>query len=96
MRFAVVDANSIAEFQKERISTVPSHGVAAITHILKTGCIAVDNGGLIIQEWKDTCGGASELSLSTWIAGRLVDGNIKLIPVKKGNYPFDKAVSTNG
>lgn len=72
-----VDANAIHAFQEERISGVESVGHAMINRIFERHLIALDEGGLCLQEWLDCAGGAVPLALSDWVNDQLAVGLIR-------------------
>lgn len=76
----VVDSCSIAEFQSERVAGEGGMATGGLEAMLQSGWVLLDEGGIIKQEWLNTCSASStcELSLSDWIDDKIAEGAIRL------------------
>lgn len=80
-KYAVVDANVMMEFQKERIATKQGVAVEAINHIISAGKLLFDDKGRIQHEWFRTISGAYGENLSDWLADQMQMGRVHIIGV---------------
>lgn len=72
---AVIDANSIAEFQSERILGKGGPLQVNMEFIIKNNFILLDR--FIYQEWGDCASSRNlQLNLNDWISDRLAEGKI--------------------
>ena len=69
-----VDANAIHQFQEERIKSAPGDAHACVEAITANDCIALDEGGLCLQEWVDCAGGQFPFALTDWVADQAILG----------------------
>lgn len=76
-----VDANAIALFQKERVTKEPADGMAAISAISASNCIALDAEKLCLQEWMNAARGSFPFALSDWVGDMLAVGKIRYFPL---------------
>lgn len=80
----VVDANAIAEFQKQRITGVEGDAISGIKTIKETGFIGIDIGEFILTEWYSVVGGLDATpSFRDWVADMLATGKIRFCEQKK-------------
>lgn len=76
-----VDANAIHQFQDERIKEAPGDGHTCISAIIENDCIALDEGGLCLQEWIECAGGRFPFALTDWVADQAILGKIRYFPL---------------
>jgi hypothetical protein len=90
----VVDANSIALFQYERIANAPGVATAAINHIFSVGHVAMDDQNFIREQWHQTAAGsAAGMNLLDWIADRMQENKIRIVSYRK-NTQLNKKLSS--
>ncbi|MEQ8831224.1 MAG: hypothetical protein RLW87_15590 [Alphaproteobacteria bacterium] len=76
----VIDACSIAEFQKERIGGELDVFTNGMEYILENFWIALDGGDLILQEWIETASCSSgDVSLSDWVGDLAASGKLLFV-----------------
>lgn len=85
MRPHAVDANAIHKFQEERIRDESGLAHACIEAITANDCIALDEGGLCLQEWIECAGGKFPFALTDWVADQAVIGKIRYYPLVSNN-----------
>lgn len=96
----VVDACSIALFQRERVNAGPGEppgpATVAVKALLDKGVIVFDLGGKIEAEWLATAGHPHSLAnLKDWIGERLQEGKIRLFEISP-NGRLDKQLRQLG
>lgn len=77
MRPHSVDANAINCFQRERKQERPGDAHKAIEKIFEKDCIALDEGGLCLQEWEECAGGTFPINIRDWAADQMIYGRIR-------------------
>lgn len=77
-----LDANCFKHYVDELLLEHPDIYTHVVSLVFGASCFHMDDGGLFVQEWKQTTGGAYNPFVEDLISNWLADGRIKLSPFK--------------